>query len=94
MTLAAACSARRIGLSPVVLTLLLVCPGCVATQPAAVGAEAEVRVTRAGQPFEQGDGAAGRTAADAQCGEPGVRATMYDRFDAATGAWVYPGGCA
>jgi len=94
MTPAAACSGLRAGLSPVVLTLFLVGPGCVATQPAAVGAEAEVRVTRADQPFQQWDGAAGRKAADAQCGGRGVKTTIYDRFDAATSAWVYPGGCA
>ena len=67
---------------------------CVATAPASSPPGAPVRVTNNGQPFQMWDGAAARKVADAQCGQRGVRSTIYDRYDRATGAWVYPGGCA
>lgn len=77
-------------LSPAVL----VCAACVQPAPE-VSAKAEpVRVSNAGQSFQMWDGAAARKLADAQCGAGGVRASIYDRFDRATGEWVYPEGCA
>lgn len=81
-------------LTPVALTLALLASGCVAGQEPPVASSDPVRVTNAGQPFQMWDGAAARKAADAQCGPRGVRASIYDRYDRATGAWVYPGGCA
>jgi hypothetical protein len=78
-------------LSPV----LLACAACVQTAPGAgMAVSGPVRVTNAGQPFQMWDGAAARKAADAQCGPRGVRSSIYDRYDRATGEWVYPGGCA
>lgn len=50
----------------------------------------EVRVAG----FALHEGLAARAVADARCGARGVRATIYDRFDRATGEWVYGGGCA
>ncbi|NJS38634.1 MAG: hypothetical protein HC783_06020, partial [Rhodobacteraceae bacterium] len=44
-------------------------------------------------PTRCGNGAAARKAADAFCGGK-VNTSIYDRFDRATGEWVYPGGCA
>lgn len=72
---------------------LALAAGCVSTgpKPAASG---EVRVTNGGEPFQMWDGAAARQAADSQCGARGVNTSIYDRFDAATGEWVYPEGCA
>lgn len=61
----------------------------VATQ-AAGGA---LRVTRRALRFGSSDGAEARRAADASCGGDGVEASIYDRYDDASGAWVYPGGC-
>jgi len=82
----------------VALSLTLAQAACVATAPAApTGAPAvrdPVRVTNNGQPFQMWDGAAARRVADAECGPKGVKASIYDRFDRATGEWVYPGGCA
>lgn len=74
------------------LSLTLVA-GCVSTgpKPATSG---QLRVSNGGQPFQMWDGAAARKAADAECGGPGVNTSIYDRFDAATGEWVYPEGCA
>jgi len=66
----------------------------VATAPVAPAAREPVRVSNGGQPFAMWDGAAARRAADAQCGSKGVRVSIYDRFDRATGEWVYPEGCA
>jgi lipopolysaccharide/colanic/teichoic acid biosynthesis glycosyltransferase len=78
-------------LSPV----LLACAACVQTAPeAGMAVSGQVRVTNAGQPFQMWDGAAARKAADAKCGPRGVRSSIYDRYDRATGEWVYPGGCA
>ncbi len=67
---------------------------CVATAPAVSPAREPLRVTNAGQPFQMWEGAAARKAADALCGPRGVRSSIYDRFDRATGEWVYPEGCA
>jgi hypothetical protein len=76
-------------LSPAVL----VCAACVQPAPQ-VSAQAEpLRVLNAGQPFQMSDGAAARKVADAVCGGR-VNTSIYDRFDAATGEWVYPKGCA
>ena len=84
----------RVGRSPVAVTLLLLAAGCVPTAPAAPAMGGPVRVTNDGQPFQMWEGALARKAADAQCGPKGVRVSIYDRFDRATGEWVYPEGCA
>jgi hypothetical protein len=57
------------------------------------GAAMPVRVSNGGQPFAMWDGALARKAADAACGGK-VNVSLYDRFDRATGEWVYPEGCA
>ena len=76
------------------LSLTLAQGACVATAPATVpAATGALRVTNGGQPFQMWDGAAARKAADARCGARGVKTSIYDRFDRATGEWVYPGGC-
>lgn len=75
------------------LSLTLAQSACMATPTAPVASE-PLRVTNADQPFLMSDGALARKMADAQCGPKGVQTTIYDRFDAATGEWVYPGGCA
>lgn len=75
--------------------VMLACAACVPSAPAAPPRSAEpVRVTNNGQPFQIWEGAAARKLADAECGPRGVRSSIYDRFDRATGEWVYPGGCA
>jgi hypothetical protein len=56
-------------------------------------AQGPVRVTNDGQPFQMWEGALARKAADVVCGGA-VNVSIYDRFDRATGEWVYPGGCA
>ncbi len=76
------------------LSLTVSQAACVANAPAAPGMQKAVRVTNADQPFQMWDGAAARKLADAECGAKGVQTSIYDRFDRATGAWVYPGGCA
>jgi hypothetical protein len=76
------------------LTVTVAQAACVATAPAVSPSQEPVRVTNNGQPFQMWDGAAARKVADAQCGPRGVRSSIYDRYDRATGAWVYPGGCA
>lgn len=83
---------RLLSLSPAVL----VCAACVQATPDLSGPSAPVpvRVSNAGQPFQAWEGALARKAADAQCGTGGVRTSIYDRFDRATGEWVYPEGCA
>ena len=74
------------------LSVTLAQAACVGT--ASVPASREpVRVTNNGQPFQMWDGALARKAADAACGGK-VNVSIYDRFDRATGAWVYPEGCA
>jgi hypothetical protein len=67
--------------------------GCVATAPSVPASREPVRVTNGGQPFQMWEGALARKAADAACGGK-VRTSIYDRFDRATGEWVYPEGCA
>jgi hypothetical protein len=75
--------------------MLLACAACVPTGAGAGRpADQPVRVSNDGQPFQMWEGAAARKLADAQCGPRGVRSSIYDRFDRATGEWVYPGGCA
>lgn len=79
------------------LSVTLVQAGCVAATPpgtAAAPTAEPVRVSNAGRPFAMWEGAAARRSADAACGAGGVRPTIYDRFDRATGEWVFPGGCA
>lgn len=78
----------------VALSVTLAQAACMATAPDAPAASGLVRVSDGGQPFQMWDGAAARKSADARCGPQGVRVSIYDRFDAATGEWVYPGGCA
>ncbi|MCU0829353.1 MAG: hypothetical protein MUE52_18690 [Tabrizicola sp.] len=75
------------------LSVTLVQAGCVATASSVPAVREPVRVTNNGQPFQMWEGAAARKAADAVCGGQ-VKASIYDRFDRATGEWVYPGGCA
>ncbi len=75
------------------LSVTLAQAGCVATAPSVPSVREPVRVTNAGQPFQMWEGALARKAADAACGGK-VRVSIYDRFDRATGAWVYPEGCA
>lgn len=76
------------------LSLTLAQGACVATAPTVPASRDPVRVSNGGQPFQMWEGAAARKAADAQCGPKGVSVSIYDRFDRATGEWVYPGGCA
>ena len=78
----------------VALSLTLAQAACVAKAPAAPAVLDSVRVTNNDQPFQMWDGAAARRVADAKCGPMGVKASIYDRFNRATGEWVYPGGCA
>ncbi|MBN8632276.1 MAG: hypothetical protein J0L76_15650 [Rhodobacterales bacterium] len=74
------------------LSVTLAQASCVGT--ASVPASREpVRVTKNGQPFQMWEGALARKAADAACGGK-VNVSIYDRFDRATGEWVYPEGCA
>jgi hypothetical protein len=81
---------RAMLISPVVLA----CAACVPTEaPVVPRASEPVRVTNNGLPFQMWEGALARKAADAACGGK-VRTSIYDRFDRATGEWVYPEGCA
>jgi hypothetical protein len=66
---------------------------CGTTAPSVPAMREPVRVSNGGQPFQMWDGAMARKAADAACGGR-VTVSIYDRFDRATGEWVYPGGCA
>ena len=75
------------------LSVSLATAGCVATEASAPAPRSALRVTNNGQPFQMWEGALARKAADAACGGK-VRVSIYDRFDRATGAWVYPEGCA
>lgn len=76
------------------LSLTFAQAACVASPPTTGTAAREpLRVSNNGQPFEMWDGAAARKAADAACGGK-VRSSIYDRYDRATGEWVYPEGCA
>jgi hypothetical protein len=74
------------------LSVTLAQSACVATAPVPTARE-PVRVTNGGQPFAMWEGALARKVADAKCGGK-VKASIYDRFDRATGEWVYPEGCA
>ncbi len=76
------------------LSVTLAQAACVGTAAPVPASREPVRVTNNGQPFQMWEGAAARKAADAQCGAKGVRVSIYDRYDRATGAWVYPEGCA
>ncbi len=75
------------------LSVTLAQAACVGGAPSAPAAREPVRVTNGGQPFAMWEGALARKAADAACGSK-VRVSIYDRFDRATGEWVYPEGCA
>lgn len=66
---------------------------CVATAPSVPAVREPVRVSNGGQPFAMWEGAVARKAADGACGGK-VNVSIYDRFDRATGEWVYPEGCA
>jgi hypothetical protein len=78
---------------PAALLLLAACGG--PAQKTVTGSGVPVSVTSAtGVPYTFADGAQAKKQADAQCGTGGVRTGVYDRFDDATGAWVFPGGCA
>jgi hypothetical protein len=79
--------------SLVALALVMSASGCVGAAPSGPVSRDPVRVTNAGQPFAMWDGASARKAADAACGGR-VNVSIYDRFDRATGEWVYPEGCA
>ena len=80
---------RAVLMSPV----MLACAACVPSAPVASRAAEPVRVSNGGQPFQMWEGALARKAADAACGGA-VEVSIYDRFDRATGEWVYPEGCA
>ena len=75
------------------LSVTLAQAGCVATASSVPASREAVRVTNNGQPFQMWEGALARKAADAAC-RGKVNVSIYDRFDRATGEWVYPGGCA
>ena len=79
--------------SLVALTLVMSASGCVGAAPSGPVLPEPVRVSNAGQPFAMWEGAAARKAADAACGGA-VNVSIFDRFDRATGDWVYPEGCA
>ncbi|RYI28993.1 MAG: hypothetical protein EON48_05725 [Acetobacteraceae bacterium] len=75
------------------LSMTLVQAACVGTAASVSASREPVRVSNNGQPFAMWDGAVARKAADAACGGK-VNVSIYDRFDRATGEWVYPEGCA
>ncbi|MFM7442387.1 MAG: hypothetical protein ACKO2N_00535 [Tabrizicola sp.] len=75
------------------LALSVTLAACGTTAPSRPVAREAVRVTNGGQPFQMWEGAAARKAADAACGGA-VNVSIYDRFDRATGEWVFPEGCA
>ena len=78
----------------VISSVLLASAACVRTEPQpARPATGPLRVLNGGMPFQMWQGAEARKAADAVCGGK-VRTSIYDRFDPATGEWVYPEGCA
>jgi hypothetical protein len=78
------------------LALLAGCVGAAPDAPAQALAAMPLRVTNNGQPFAFDQGAAAQKVAQAACLETGksLRTSIYDRFDRATGEWVYPEGCA
>jgi hypothetical protein len=65
-----------------------------AAQKSRTGAAPLTVASATGQPYTHADGAAARRQADAQCGPRGVRTSIYDRFEAGQGVWVFPEGCA
>jgi hypothetical protein len=69
--------------------------GCTlpARQTVATVPNSSVRVTDPAAPLTYADGARAKKLADAQC-RGRVRTSIYDRFDDAGAAWVFPGGCA
>jgi hypothetical protein len=75
------------------LSVTLAQAACVGTAATVPTSREPVRVSNNGQPFAMWDGASARKAADAACGGR-VNVSIYDRFDRATGEWVYPEGCA
>jgi hypothetical protein len=82
---------KRVALA---LSMTIAQGACEATAPSVPTSREPVRVTNDGQPYQMWEGALARKAADAKCGARGVKVSIYDRFDRATGAWVYPEGCA
>ena len=63
-------------------------------KPAPGAPVGEVRpLTDPAAPLTYADGARAKKLADAQC-RGRVRTSIYDRFDDAGAAWVFPGGCA
>ena len=75
------------------LSMTLAQAACVGTAATVPASREPVRVSNNGQPFAMWEGSLARKAADAACGGA-VRVSIYDRFDRATGEWVYPEGCA
>jgi hypothetical protein len=77
------------------LTAMAGCGTTPGTEAASPPGGAPVSVTSAtGMPYSFADGAQARKHADALCGTGGVRTSIYDRYDAARAAWVFPRGCA
>lgn len=77
------------------MAAVLVLAGCVGQGAVdAPGPRAPLRVTNAGQPFANFEGAAARKTAEAICAGMGKRLvpSLHDRYEA--GAWVYVEGCA
>ncbi len=72
---------------------VLALAACGTTAQTVPASREPVRVSNGGQPFQMWEGGLARKAADAVCGGA-VRVSIYDRFDRATGEWVYPEGCA
>ena len=75
------------------LALAMTLAACGTTAPSGPVPREPVRVSNNGQPFQMWEGGLARKAADAVCGGR-VNVSIYDRFDRATGEWVYPEGCA
>ena len=75
------------------LSVTLAQAACVGTAATVPASRDPVRVSNNGQPFAMWNGALARKAADTACGGK-VNVSIYDRFDRATGEWVYPEGCA
>lgn len=93
MTRARNLPVKAVSRIPVALALLIAAAGCAQSTTVASASREAVRVTNGGQPFRMWEGALARKAADAVCGGA-VNVSIYDRFDRATGEWVYPEGCA
>ncbi len=69
-------------------------PGASGGGVTAGGAARPYAVRSPSVPFSYADGAAAKKQADAECGPLGVRTSIRDRYDAASGAWVFVEGCA